>query len=302
MKLLAIDARAQKYLDDIRWVQKDIWKLPAKYPDYEKNYCEIFSDELISKKYSRQDKKFINESLQTLQMFMHGPFWLGDDIVIGGFWNKRDTVRETLGKIFHESNALIGKRVLEIGSMSGYDSFYLNLKQPEYYLSIEPSGFHYQALFLNDIYKTTIDFKQLFWQDISEELIGTFDVVLNCGCLYHEADFVSMIKKTADMLMIGGKAIIATVSIKDDEYSDYIMYMPDTYAGDMTYWFAIGEKALFRLFESYGCEGKLILKAGLAGDSGNGETIEGHSAENYNFYEFTKYSDKSRPLITIPRY
>ena len=235
-------------------------------------------------------------------MFMQGPFWLGDDIVIGGFWNKRDTVRETLGKIFRENNALRGKRVLEIGSMSGYDSFYLNLKQPEYYLSIEPSGFHYQSLFLNKIYKTTIDFKQLFWQDINAELNGTFDFVLNCGCLYHEADFVSMIKKTADLLKIGGRTIVATVTIKDEEYSDYIKYIPDPYGGDMTYWFAIGEKTLFRMFESYGCEGKLILKAGLAGDSGNGKTIEGHSAENYNFYEFTKLSDKSRPLITIPKY
>jgi SAM-dependent methyltransferase len=302
MKLPEIDARAQKYIDDMKWVQQDIWKLSTQYPNYEKNYCEVFSKHIIAAKYSEEDRFTLKESTRKLQLIMQGPFWLGDDVVVGGFWNKRDTARQTLGRVFSEEDALKGKRVLEIGSMSGYDSFYLNLKKPEYYLSIEPSGFHYQALFLNSIYKTEIDFKQLFWQDVSTELNGTFDVVLNCGCLYHEADFISMIKKTTDLLKVGGKTIVATVSIKDEKYAEYIKYMPDIYAGDMTYWFAIGEKALFRIFESYGCEGMLVLKPGLAGDSGNGKTVEGHSAENYNFYEFTKVANRSRPLMTIPRY
>jgi len=190
MEVLSVDDRMRKYLKDIEWVQRDIWKLPAEHPHYDIGYCEVFSPDIPTRKYSDAERKVLKKNISMLHMFMQGPFWLGEDIVIGGFWNKRDTARATIGKIFNEKNALRGKRILEIGSMSGYDSFYLNLKLPEYYLSIEPSGFYYQALLLNTIYKTNIDFKQMFWQDISAELNGTFDVVLNCGCLYHEADFI----------------------------------------------------------------------------------------------------------------
>ena len=144
---------------------------------------------------------------------------------------------------------------MEIGSMSGYDSFYINLKKPEYYLSIEPSGYHYQAKLLNAIYGTNIEFKQWFWQDIPQDLEGTFDILINCGCLYHEYDFVAMIKKTTDLLKIGGVTIFATTIIKDETHTDFIKYMPETYAGDMTYWFAIGEKSLIRISLPYSFQG-----------------------------------------------
>lgn len=298
---MELDLRAERYIEDIRWVQQDILKLPKQYPSYPIEYCEIFSERIKNTKYTQSDREKLFDNLQQLQMILQGPFWLGDDIVVGGFWNKKDTVRQTFNKTLPSS--LKGKRILEIGSMSGYDSFFINLKNPEYYLSIEPSGYHYQAKFLNTIYGTKIDFKQWFWQDIPEDLKGTFDIVLNCGCLYHEYDFISMIKKTTDLLKIGGETIVATTVIRDKSHSDFIKYMPETYAGDMTYWFAIGEKALMRLYKSFGCEGKLILEAGAPGDSGNGKTtVEGHPLEKYNFYKFVKTESKSRVLSTIPRY
>jgi SAM-dependent methyltransferase len=299
MRLMKLDEKAKKYLRDIEWVQKDIWKVPAVYPEYKIDYCEVFAPDIPFRKYSDEEKEIIKSNLKDIHMIMQGPFWLGEDIIVGGFWNENDTVRSTFGKCI---DSLEGKRCLEIGSMSGYQSFFLNLKNPEYYLAIEPSGYHYQAEFLNSIYKTKIDFKQWFWQDIPTEYKSTFDLVLNCGCLYHEYDFVSMIKRTTELLKVGGKTIVATTTIKDKKHSDCIKYMPDVYTGDMTYWFAIGEKTLFRLFESFGCEGQLLFRAGSPGDSGNGMTVEGYPLENYNFYEFTRVSNKVRPTETIPRY
>lgn len=294
--------RAKKYLKDMLWVQKDIWKLPDNYPHYAIEYCEKFSESIVNKKYSSEERSALFAELHKRQMIMQGPFWLGDDIVVGGFWNKRENTRNIFERVFPTGKELQGKRILEIGSMSGYDSFYLNLLKPQYYLSIEPSGYYYQAEFLNSIYKTKIDFKQWFWQDIPQKLHGSFDLVLNCGCLYHEYDIISMIKKTTELLRMGGSIVLATNIIKKRKYADYIKYMPDVYAGDMTYWFVIGEKCLFRLFASFGCEGKLIFKGGAAGDAGKGKTVEGYPLEEYNFYLFTKTAEKSRPLITIPRY
>lgn len=297
---IRLNERAKKYLKDVEWVQKDIWKIPSTYPAYDPAYCEVFSDKIISKKFSAEERKQLEETLKKFHMIMQGPFWLGDNIVVGGFWNKRDTARNTFGKIFKKE--LTGKRVLEIGSMSGYDSFFINLKKPEYYLSIEPSGYFYQTILLNSIYKTNIDFKQWFWQDIPHNLDNSFDIVINTGCLYHESDFVSMIKRTTELLKTGGETIVATTVISDSNHQNCIKYMPDTYAGDMTYWFAIGEEALMSLYKSYGCEGELVLEAGAPGDSGNGFTVEGYPCEKYNFYKFTKTSNKNRPLITIPKY
>jgi SAM-dependent methyltransferase len=296
---IKLDERATKYLEDLRWVQEDILMLPNKYPKYEVSYCEVFSSDIVNRRYSTTERKGIEENLLKLHKILQGPFWLGEDLVVGGFWNVKETVRSSLGKICLD---LSGKRVLEIGCMSGYQSFYMNLKKPQYYLAIEPSGYFYQADFLNSIYNTNINFKQWFWQDIPEELNGTFDLVLNCGILYHEFDPVSLIKKTTDLLKHGGKTIVATTVIKDERYKDYIKYMPDVYAGDMTYWFVIGENALMRLYKSFGCEGKLIMEAGSPGDSGSGKTVEGYDLEKYNFYEFKKVSEKSRPIIVIPRY
>ncbi len=293
------DERAEKYFSDMDWVQRDIWKLSEKYPSYSKEYCEIFSDQIPTVKYTASDRKVIDMNLKKVRRIMQGPFWLGEDYVVGGFWNERDTVRATLGRIF---DTLAGKKCLEIGCMSGYQSFFLNLKKPEYYMAIEPSGFFYQTQFLNSIYRTDIDFRQWFWQDIPSSYNEFFDVVLNCGCLYHESDFVSMIRRTSELLRVGGEAIVATVVLKEESSSGYIKYMPEVYAGDMTYWFAIGEKSLMDLFESFGCQGKLLFNAGAPGDSGNGKTIEGYDTEFYNFYVFKKISSKSRPTITIPRY
>jgi len=301
LELIKLDEKSLKYLKDMEWVQKDIWKLPAQYPIYNINDCEVFAKDIPQRKYSANERGIVEANLLSVKMIMQGPFWLGEDIVVGGFWDKRDPTRQTLGKLFPE-NSLKDKRVLEIGSMSGYDSFYLNLRNPDYYLSIEPSGYYYQELFLNSIYNTKIDFRQWFWQDIPTKLNNSFDVIINCGCLYHEYDFVSMIKRTSELLRMGGYMIVATVVVRNNQHKDCIKYMPDIYGGDMTYWFAIGETALMRLFESFGCEGSLLYEAGVPADNGKGITVEGYPLERYNFYKFVKTTQKNRPVITIPRY
>jgi hypothetical protein len=297
---IQIDERARRYIADIQWVQRDIWKLPPDYPHYAPDYCETFSDRVRSRKFTAAERQEVLERLHAFGKVMQGPFHLGDGLVVGGFWNKRDSTRDSLGKVLKPD--LSGARVLEIGSMSGYDAFFVNMRKPAYILSIEPSGFIYQAQFLNEVYGTKIDFQQTFWQDLDPKLNGSFDVVLNCGCLYHEYDFISMIKRTVELLRLKGEMILATAIIKDDAHAGYIKYMPDSYAGDMTYWFAIGEKALVDLFASFGCSVERVLEPGLCGDSGNGRTVEGHEAQKYNYYRIIKQQEKSRPLSTIPRY
>jgi 2-polyprenyl-3-methyl-5-hydroxy-6-metoxy-1,4-benzoquinol methylase len=297
---IQLDERARRYIADVLWVQRDIWKLPPAYPRYEPDYCEIFSDRVRERKWSVAEQQELLNGLHAFGKVMQGPFHLGDGLVVGGFWNKREDTRASLGKILESD--LSGARVLEIGSMSGYDAFYVNLRKPAYVLSIEPSGYHYQARFLNEVYGTAIDFQQTFWQDLDPKLNGSFDIVLNCGCLYHEYDFIGMIKRTVELLKLNGQMILATAIINDPAHSGYIKYMPDVYAGDMTYWFAFGEKALGDLFASFGCSVELVLEPGVCGDSGNGRTVEGHEPQKYNFYRITRLQEKNRPLITIPRY
>lgn len=298
--MIQIDERARRYIADVLWVQRDIWKLPPEYPTYAPDYCETFSDRVRERKFTPAERHELIESLHAFGKVMQGPFHLGDGLVVGGFWNKRDSTRGSLGKILNRD--LSGARVLEIGSMSGYDAFYVNMRNPAYILSIEPSGYIYQAQFLNEVYGTGIDFQQTMWQDLDPALDESFDIVLNCGCLYHEYDFISMIKRTVELLKLKGEMILATAIIKDNAHAGYIKYMPDVYAGDLTYWFAFGEKALVDLFASFGCSVTLVLEPGLCGDSGSGRTVEGHEAQKYNYYRIIRQEKKSRHLRTVGKY
>ncbi|KFX62865.1 class I SAM-dependent methyltransferase [Paraburkholderia fungorum] len=297
---IELDAKADRYLEDVRWVQEDILRLPDTYPTYPVESCEIFSDRVVDRKWTDTERAELTANLKKVRKILQGPFYLGDGITVGGFWNKFQSCRDTLGKIFPAP--IDGARVLEIGAMSGYDSFFMNLRRPEYYLSIEPSGYHYQSRLLNQVYDTQIDFQQQFWQDLDKTYDESFDYLLNCGCLYHEYDFIGMIKRTTDLLKLGGTMVLATATVRDEEHAGFIKYMPDVYAGDMTYWFAIGEKALVNIFSSFGCSVEKVLDGGRCGDSGTGLTVEGHEAQNYNYYKIVKLERKSRPLITIPRY
>jgi SAM-dependent methyltransferase len=294
------DERAKRYIEDVLWVQRDILKLPPDYPRYEPGYCEIFSDRVRDRRWSTSERRQLLADLHVFGKVMQGPFHLGDGLVIGGFWNKRDATRGSIGKILKAD--MSGARVLEIGSMSGYDAFYVNMRKAAYILSIEPSGYHFQARFLNELYGTAIDFQQSFWQDLDPKLNGSFDVVLNCGCLYHEHDFISMIKRTVELLAPKGHMILATAVVRDERHSGFIKYMPNPYAGDGTYWFAFGERALADIFHSFGCSVELALKADFCGDAGKGRTVEGHEAQRYNYYKIVKQEEKTRFLGTIPRY
>src|SRR5437899_3196316 len=119
---MQLDDRAKRYIADVLWVQRDIWKLPPDYPRYEPSYCETFSDRVRDRKWSASERQELLADLHALGKVMQGPFHLGDGLVVGGFWNKRDSTRDSLGKVLKPD--LSGARVLEIGSMSGYDTFY----------------------------------------------------------------------------------------------------------------------------------------------------------------------------------
>jgi hypothetical protein len=111
-----------------------------------------------------------------------------------------------------------------------------------------------------------------------------------------------MIKRTVEPLKIGGTIVLATAVIRDQEHDGFIKYMPDVYVSDMTYWFAIGEKALVDIFQSFGCSVEKVLDVGRRGDSGTEFIVEGYQTQNYNYYEIVKNVRKIRPLITTLGY
>ncbi|SAL05631.1 hypothetical protein AWB81_07241 [Caballeronia arationis] len=39
---LELDDRDRRYIEDVRWVQDDVLKLPDNYPPYPIDQCEIF--------------------------------------------------------------------------------------------------------------------------------------------------------------------------------------------------------------------------------------------------------------------
>ena len=96
--------------------------------------------------------------------------------------------------------------MLDVGSNAGYDPFMFHLRGAAYVLACEPFEFHEQALFLESVYRTGVDFQQIGWQDLDPEEHGTFDLVHCHGVLYHELHPMAMLAALAAMLAPGRHA------------------------------------------------------------------------------------------------
>jgi tRNA (mo5U34)-methyltransferase len=197
---------------------------------------------------SDDERARLAEQAESLQPWLQGPFLLGGDLVIGGAW-RNDT--RWAGLDSHVPD-LAGKRVLDVGSNAGYDPLMFNLRGAEYVLACEPFEFHRQALFLESIYQTGIDFQQIGWQQLDPSAHGAFDLIHCHGVLYHEAHPMRMLQRLRPMLADGGTFLFGSMMLASPEMSEYARFVPGAYYGDPTWWWVPGRLAMRWMLEAAG--------------------------------------------------
>lgn len=177
---------------------------------------------------------------ERLQPWLQGPFLLGGDLVVGGAW-RNDQRWIGLGRKLGDD--LGGRRVLDVGSNAGYDPFMFNLRGAAEVVACEPFAFHDQALFLDSIYRTGIDFRRLGWQQLSTDDLGRFDLVHCSGVLYHELNPMAMLTRLREMTTDEGTLLIGSMVLADPELSEHARFVPGSYYGDPTWWWVPGRLA-----------------------------------------------------------
>ena len=179
--------------------------------------------------------EFASTYLQELQPFLQAPFPLPNGEVIQGPWLGQYKVGY-FTRCGLTAETIEGKRVLDIGSNSGFDTFYLSTLGPREIVGIEPSPlFYYQSLFLWALYRCpNLSFQRLKWQEAKDAGLGTFDVV-NCqGILYHEPNPMQLVDALFDLLVPGGMLVLEThISLGDEQTARFIA---GPFWGDMS-WF-----------------------------------------------------------------
>jgi tRNA (mo5U34)-methyltransferase len=206
-----------------------------------------FSSELPSELAGEERERLVARA-EELQPWLQGPFLLGGDVVVGGAWR---TDQRWVGLAGHVPE-LAGKRVLDVGSNAGYDPFMFHLNGAEYVLACEPFEFHEQALFLESIYRTGIDFRRIGWQQLDPGELGSFDLVHCHGVLYHEAHPMLMLQRLRAMLADGGQMLFGSMMLGSPELSEYARFVPGAYYGDPTWWWVPGRLAMRWMLEAAG--------------------------------------------------
>ena len=143
--------------------------------------------------------------------------------MIGGAW-RNDHRWVVLGDALPEN--LSGKRVLDVGSNAGYDPFMFSRLGADYVLGCEPFEFIEQALFLESIYKTGVDFQRIGWQDLDPAVHGTFDLVHCHGVLYHEPNPMGLLARLWQLTAPGGTLLLGSMMLADPTLSEYARYRP----------------------------------------------------------------------------
>ncbi len=215
--------------------------------DFDPRQLVRFSPDL-PESYEPEEAERLLARAEELQPWLQGPFLLGGELVIGGAWRND---QRWVGLDPHVPD-LAGKRVLDVGSNAGYDPFMFHLRGAGHVLACEPFEFIEQALFLESIYKTGIDFQRIGWQQLDPQEQGTFDLIHCHGVLYHEAHPMHMLQALRPMLADGGTLLFGSMMLADPELSEYARFVPGAYYGDPSWWWVPGRLCMRWMLEAAG--------------------------------------------------
>lgn len=198
---------------------------------------------------SAEEHRRLRAEADDLEPWLQGPFLLGGDLIVGGTW-RNDLRWATLEPEVPPD--LSGTKVLDVGSNAGYDPFMFKLRGADSVVGCEPYEFIEQARFLESVYKTGVDLRQIGWQDLDPQSDGLFELVHCNGVLYHEQSPMELLKRLYEMTAPGGTLLLGSMMLPEPEMAEFARFVPGAYYGDETWWWVPGPAALRSMIESVG--------------------------------------------------
>jgi tRNA (mo5U34)-methyltransferase len=218
----------------------------------------------------------VDEFLDQLGLFLHGPFPLPGNRVTKSLWDCRGKrgAYEACGL----PSILEGARVLDVGCNAGYDSFLMKSFGALEVVGLEPYGFYQHAMFLQAVYGLPgVRFMNLGWEELDSRHFQDFDVV-NCqGLLYHVKSPILLLERLASIMREGASLVLETHVLS--EPSMQAQFIETSFWSDPTYWWIFGDGCIQAMLRACGFrEVRMPLK--LDCDSRNPAdprtTVEGH--------------------------
>jgi tRNA (mo5U34)-methyltransferase len=228
-------------------VEQQLGVQRPEHADIAPEACERFADDLPAELPPERRAELLARA-DELQPWLQGPFWLGGDLVIGGTWRND---QRWVGLAPHLPEDLSGTRVLDVGSNAGYDPFMFRKRGAEV-LAAEPFSFIEQARFLEEVYRSGVDFQPLRWEDLDPAVHGTFDLVHCHGVLYHERHPMALLERLRAMTAEGGRLLFGSMMLASPELAEYARFVPGAYYGDPTWWWVPGRLCMRWMLEACG--------------------------------------------------
>jgi len=212
-------------------------------------------DPMSQTQFSKEDKIKLIESV---------PYWwhhvdVGDGVVTPGHQGHPQSTIDKLNRIDLPED-LTGKTVLDIGCADGFFSFECERRGAKRVVALDHKGHNCEKGFkvLHTIFQSKVEYVEADFLDIDPQSLGTFDIVLFLGILYHLRYPV----KALDILrgLTKGSTIIETHYLPDST-EKVIHYHHPLNSSDHCTW-QISQPCLEDLFTIAGFKYKFISAGG----------------------------------------
>lgn len=214
----------------------------------------------------------VRDRAANLEPWLQGPFRVADDLALEGRWrndHRWDAIGDHVGDVS-------GVRVLDVGSNAGYDPFVFRARGAREVTACEPFAFVEQMRFLETIYGSGIDIRQIGWQQLSAEEHGRYGLVHCNGVLYHEPNPLGMLARLREMVADDGRLLLGTVVLESGDLAEHARFVANEFAGDPTWWWVPGRAAMRWMLESAGFRVEVLRDTFSRGPEGAFPVLNGY--------------------------
>src|SRR5215207_3538570 len=157
--------------------------------------------------------------LRELGPWTQGPFPVAPGVEFGQTGTRSWRHEALLAEL---PDDLAGRRILDVPSNAGYVAFALSLRGAEQLIACEPSPSHHQALALERLYSSGVDFRPLGWADLHSRELGRFDLIHADGLLDGEFRPFPALEQVRELLAEDGRLYLGFTRLAAAERSVYV--------------------------------------------------------------------------------
>ena len=188
-----------------------------------------------------------------------------------------------------------GKTVLDIGAGNGYYGFRLAALKPRVVVCVEPVGLYWAQY--RAIRRYIKGIPMAFIPDSFEQLsdIGSYDVVLSLGVIYHCRDHLAHILRLKQHLCVGGQLLIESL-VMPQQYGGLSLTGKQRYAQMHNVWHIPTVSELKQWLIDCGFSRVKLIDCTLT------TSVEQRQTDWMKFHSLTNYLMPDQPDLTVEGY